>query len=40
MGSLSDFERGEIVVACLARAPVIYTAMLLDISRATVSKVM
>jgi transposase len=40
MGTMSDFERGKIVDARSAGAPVIKTAMLLDISRVTVSEVM
>jgi transposase len=40
MGDLSDFERGQIVRARLAGAFVIKTAILLGVSRATVSKVM
>jgi hypothetical protein len=37
---LSDFERGKIVGARLARISVIKTVTLLGVSRATVSKVM
>jgi hypothetical protein len=40
MGTSSHFERGKIVGARLAGAPVIKTAILLDVSRATFSKVM
>jgi hypothetical protein len=40
MGDLSDFERGQIVGACLAEKSVIKTATLLGVSRATVSTVM
>jgi predicted transcriptional regulator len=40
MGDLSDFQRGQLVVACLAGASVIKTATLLGVSRAAVSKVM
>jgi predicted transcriptional regulator len=40
MGDLSDFERGQIVGARLAGAPVTKTATVLGVSRATVSKVM
>jgi hypothetical protein len=39
MGDLSDFERGQIVGACLAGASVTKTGTLLHILRATVSKV-
>jgi hypothetical protein len=39
-GGLSDFERGQIVGACLAGASVAKTATLLGISRATVFEVM
>jgi hypothetical protein len=38
-GDMSDFEREQIVGACLAGAVVIKTAILLPVSRATVSKV-
>jgi hypothetical protein len=37
---LSDFERGQIVDTCLTGASVTKTATLLDVSRATVFKVM
>jgi predicted transcriptional regulator len=40
MGSLSGFERGQIVGACLAGASVTKTATLLGVSRVNVSKVM
>jgi len=40
MGDLSDFQRGQIVGACLAGASVIKMVTLLDVSRAAVSKVM
>jgi hypothetical protein len=40
MGDLSDFERGQIIGACLAGASVTKTATLLGLLRATVSKVM
>jgi predicted transcriptional regulator len=39
MGDMSDFERGQIVDVRLAGASVIKTAILLGVSRATVSKV-
>jgi IS30 family transposase len=40
MGELSNFERGQIIGACLAGASVTNTATLLCMSRVTVSKVM
>jgi len=40
MGDFSDFQRGQIVGACLAGASVTKTAILLGVSRAAVSKVM
>jgi transposase len=40
MGDLSNFERGQIVGACLAGESVTKTVTLLGVSRATVSKVM
>ena len=40
MGDNSDFQRGQIVGARLAGAPVTKTATLLGVSRAAVSKVM
>jgi predicted transcriptional regulator len=40
MGDLSDFERGQMVGACLAGASVTKTATLSGVSRATVSKAM
>jgi hypothetical protein len=40
MGDLSNFERGQIIGACLAEAYVIITATLLGVWRVTVSKVM
>jgi transposase len=40
MGDMSDFEREQILCACLAGASVTKTDTLLDVSRATVSKVM
>jgi predicted transcriptional regulator len=40
MGDLSDFERGQIIDACLDGATVTKTTTLLGVSRATVSKVM
>jgi transposase len=40
MGALSNFETGEIVGGRLVRASVAKTAILLGISKATVSKVM
>jgi hypothetical protein len=39
MGDLSDFERGQIVGARLAGAPVTKPATLLGVSREAVSKV-
>jgi transposase len=39
MGDLCDFERGQIVGSCSAGAPMIKTATLLGVSRATVSRV-
>jgi hypothetical protein len=39
MGDLSDFERGQIIVACLAGASVTKTAALSGVLRAAVSKV-
>jgi len=40
MGDLSNFQRGQLVGACLAGASVTKTATLLGVSRAAVSKVM
>jgi predicted transcriptional regulator len=40
MGYLSDFQRGQIAVACLAGVSVTKTGTLLGVSRAAVSKVM
>jgi hypothetical protein len=40
VGDLSDFEREQIVVPCLAGASVTKTATLLGVSRVTVSEVM
>jgi transposase len=40
MGDFLDFERGQMVGACLAGTSVTESATLLGISRATVSKVM
>jgi hypothetical protein len=40
MGDLCSFEKGQIVGACLGRASVTKTASLLDVLRATDSKVM
>ena len=40
MGDFSDFQRGQIVGACLAGASVTKMATLLGVSRAAVSKVM
>jgi predicted transcriptional regulator len=40
MGDLSDFETGQSIGVHLAGASVIKIATLLDVSRATVSKVM
>jgi hypothetical protein len=40
MGSLSNFEKGRIINACLAGASLTETAILLGVLRATVSKVM
>ena len=40
MRDFSDFQRGQIVDACLAGASVTKTAALLSVSRAAVSKVM
>jgi predicted transcriptional regulator len=40
MGDLSDFQRGQIVGAYLAGAPVNKTATLLGVSRAAVSEVL
>lgn len=40
MGDLPDFQRGQIVVACLTGAYVTETAALLGVSRAAVCKVM
>jgi hypothetical protein len=40
MGDLSNFERGQIVGACIAGASVMKTAILLGVLRATVSQVM
>jgi hypothetical protein len=39
-GDLSDFERGQVIGVCLARASLIKTATLLGVSRAAVPKVM
>jgi hypothetical protein len=39
MGDLSDFQKGQTVVAHLAEAPVTKTATLSGVSRAPVSKV-
>jgi hypothetical protein len=40
MGDLSNFERGQIVDACLAGTSVTKTATLLGVLRVTVSKLM
>jgi hypothetical protein len=40
MGDLSNFERGQIIGACLAGASVTKSAILLGVLRAAVSKVM
>ena len=40
MGDLSDFQRGQIVGACLAGAYLTKTATLVGVSSAAVSKVM
>jgi predicted transcriptional regulator len=40
MGDLSDFQRGQLVDACLAGASVTKMATLLGVSRAAVRKVM
>jgi len=40
MGDFPDFQRGQIVGACLAGASVTKMATLLGVSRAAVSKVM
>jgi hypothetical protein len=40
MGDLSDFQRGQIVGACLTGASVTKTAILLGVLREAVSKVM
>jgi transposase len=39
MGDLSNFERGQIIGACLAETSLTKTAILLGVSRAKVSKV-
>ena len=40
MRDLSDFEKGQIVGACMARASITETAELLGFSRATTSRTM